>query len=462
MQIDTNIFCLLRNSISQKDIPVIQNEKSSGDIISYINPNISIESMYGGNKEISKEDAILYQYRKDHPFSLSEPNSNKQPVYSVSDIPQEYIDSLNEKQVTTWDKYRFQFALDFNQYGMDLSSSVDCLAAAYVTGLDHLQKNFTGVQLDGYMHELETMISDIKQSMAHYFSQNVGGFLEQNGMDGQTQEIYHRIISEYDQRVQDYRDFIKENQDYAGLKNTSDEWLRNDVAYMSQKLRKEFHTQSETLTQKQNNLNEISIANSLIKEVKTASLFDSLGNEESIGLEAGILMLKTNLFAENENVSSGFANEMTNAVKNYIDHTIEDENERMIAMYDEPYAVYTKEKDPIYDKSEIDKVVNTMLAAYKEKGDFSKAIWEGISFAMEQNDRKENPFGAIGRYQDNIYWNRFFDNSDIFQSPYYMHINGADTRTSFVKIKDDWNDFVFEITNSSDHFLKTNHFDVMA
>lgn len=177
MQIHTNAFSLRLNALSPKDIPVIQNDKSSNDTISYIHPNISIESMYGGNKEITKEDAILYQYRKDHPLSLFDQNSNQKLINSVSDIPQEYIDRLNDKSITTWDQYRFQIALDFNQYGMDLSSSVDSLAAAYVTALDHLQKNFNGSQLNGYINELETMVSDIKQSMAHYFSNNVGGFL---------------------------------------------------------------------------------------------------------------------------------------------------------------------------------------------------------------------------------------------------------------------------------------------
>lgn len=464
MKINANSFFLQSRSISKNNIPFVQNNKYISDVVSYINPNINIESMYGGNKEISKEDAILYQYRKDNPLSLFESNSNKNPVYNISDIPQEYIDNLNNKQIDTWDKYRFQFALDFDKYGINLSSSVDSLAAAYVTALNHLQNNFTGSQLDGYISELETMVSDIKKSMADYFSQNVGGFLEQNGIDGQTEEIYNRIISEYDKKVKDYNDFIKENNDYARLKNTSDEWLMNDVAYMSQKLQKEFNTQNKPKNENENNynLNEISIANRLIKEVKNTSMFDSLGNEESIGLEAGISMLKTKLFSENINVSSEFANMMTDAVKNYIDNEIDDENEKILSMYDEEYAVYNKEKDPIYDKSEIYKVVDKMLAVYKEKGDFSDAIWKGIEFAINQNDKKENPFGKIGRYKDNIYWNRFFDNSDIFTSKYYIYINGADTRTSFTKIKEDWNDFVFEITKSSDGFLKDNNFSIMA
>lgn len=444
MKIDTDSFFLQMRSISKNDIPVIQNNKSNDPVISYYNPNINIESIYGGNKEISKEDAILYQYRKDNPLHLFDTNFNQNSVNSVSDIPQEYIENLNNKSVTTWDKYRFQFALDFNQYGMDLSSSVDSLAAAYVTALNHLQKNFTGSQLDGYISELEAMISEKKDSMAEYFSKNVGGFLEQNGIDGQIQEIYHRIISEYDKKVQNYSDFIKDNEDYAGLKNTSDAWLLQDVAYMSQRLQKEFDLQNKIESEKQNeldnDLNEISVANYLIQEVKTTNLFDSLGNEESIGLEAGILMLKTRFFTENGNVSSEFANRMTNAVKSYIDRRIDGENKRIEAMYDEAYAVYDREKDPIYDKAEIYKVVDTMLTAYEKKGDFSKAIWKGIDFAQEQNDRKEDPLGTVGRYQDNIYWNRFFDNSDRLNSQYYVHINGSDTRTSFMKIKDDWND----------------------
>ena len=158
MKINANSFFLQSRSISKNNIPFVQNNKYISDVVSYINPNINIESMYGGNKEISKEDAILYQYRKDNPLSLFESNSNKNPVYNISDIPQEYIDNLNNKQIDTWDKYRFQFALDFDKYGMNLSSSVDSLAAAYVTALNHLQNNFTGSQLDGYISELETMV----------------------------------------------------------------------------------------------------------------------------------------------------------------------------------------------------------------------------------------------------------------------------------------------------------------
>lgn len=43
-------------------------------------------------------------------------------------------------------------------------------------------------------------------------------------------------------------------------------------------------------------------------------------------------------------------------------------------MYDESYAVYNREKDPIYDKAEIYEVIDKMLVAYEEKEGFSETI----------------------------------------------------------------------------------------
>ena len=54
-------------------------------------------------------------------------------------------------------------------------------------------------------------------------------------------------------------------------------------------------------------------------------------------------------------------------------------------MYDESYAVYNREKDPIYDKAEIYEVIDKMLVAYEEKEGFSETIWTGIDFLILQN-----------------------------------------------------------------------------
>ena len=132
-----------------------------------------------------------------------------------------------------------------------------------------------------------------------------------------------------------------------------------------------------------------------MQDLSFDGLFDSLGNEESFGLDAGMLLLKTQLFAENNMVSKQFADKMTSAVNTRIDDVINKINNRILRLYDDPY--YDKERSPVYDKSEIYDVSRMMLKIYKEKSDVcatkthpSDLFYISINRQKDRNNSCEN------------------------------------------------------------------------
>ncbi len=144
--------------------------------------SVIIDSIYGGNKEIPKEDALLYKYRQENPVSIFDTYQQYAPITDASQISENFIDQINQEDVKCWDIFRFQFAIDFNEYGDDLEENLRSLAAAYVTARDHLNTHFTGSKLEGYMGELESTISEMKHNMAGFLHIMWAGFWMRVGL----------------------------------------------------------------------------------------------------------------------------------------------------------------------------------------------------------------------------------------------------------------------------------------
>ena len=302
-------------------------------------------------------------------------------------------------------------------------------------------------------------VAKVMNQRADVFAENVGGFLENNGFVGEKEKIYDIIASEYNNKIRQYSEYIKKNSDYAHLKGTEYEWLSNDIAYMAQELRKACDTtlNPDTLGERYS-LEEISLANRLVQDLSFDGLFDSLGNEESFGLDAGMLLLKTQLFAENNMVSKQFADKMTSAVNTRIDDVINKINNRILRLYDDPY--YDKERSPVYDKSEIYDVSRMMLKIYKEKGNYSETILESIKYALNRSKSKEDINGIVDRYKVNYYWKRFYNNSECFRQFYYSE--GVDKRTSYQKLIDSWNSYAYDVSKLQDCQVAINRVSVLA
>ena len=194
--------------------------------------NKKIHSFYGGNEEITKDSALLYKYRMANPVKIFEKGQNHKPIDNVSDVPGDFLAQLNEEGYS-WDEFRFQSAFDI-EWGDDLDYILSRLAASYVTVYDQLNSHFSGAELEDHMARLDAAVSKVMSQRADVFAENVGGFLEENGFAGEKDKIYDTIASEYQNKVRQYREFLRNNSDYAKLKGTEYEWLADDAAYMAQ------------------------------------------------------------------------------------------------------------------------------------------------------------------------------------------------------------------------------------
>lgn len=164
------------------------------------------------------------------------------------------------------------------------------------------------------------------------------------------------------------------------------------------------------------------------------------------------------LLSENSTVSRQFADKMMKAVNTCIDDVLNRINDRIRRLYDDPY--YDKEKSPMYDKSEIYNVSKMMLKIYKEKGTYSETILEGIEYALNRSRSKENVNAIVDRYKTNYYWKRFYDNSECFRQFYYSE--GVDRRTSYQKLIDSWNSYVYDVSTFQDCQVPINRISVLA
>ncbi len=420
-------------------------------------------SLYDDIPEFTRDEALLYQYGKDHPGSLAGSGSASDYPRNASQVSQEYIDYLNNRTITQWDKGRFYFAVDFMPTSDNLDVNLSRLAATYVTALEHLETNFSGEQLKSYKSELEAMVLEKKNAVANYFAKSVGGFMDQNGGSGETQKVYDSILACYDQKVEQYSEFLKHNQDFASLKGTEDAWLQNDVAYMSQQLQKVVGALGQEAADADDHYSmaEIVLANRMVREVNNTGLFDIGGNEESIGMQVGVLLLKNGLYAEAGEKLGNLAGKMSESVNRWITRTIDKENERIKTMYEAPY--YDKAANPAYDVSAIRAMSEKMLLLYNEtERNYAEAILKGIELARTTSSQKQNPNNAVLRYNDNSFWNQFYDNSGRLSSKYYMHVPGSDTRTDFCKLVDSWNQFAAQISKSQDFQLNANTISVLV
>lgn len=159
-------------------------------------------------------------------------------------------------------------------------------------------------------------------------------------------------------------------------------------------------------------------------------LFDMGGNEESIGMQVGALLLKNRLYVEVGEELGNLAGRMSESVNHWITGAIDKENERIKVMYDAPY--YDKVANPVYDMSVIRAISEKMLLLYNEaERNYSEAILKGIELVRTTSNQKQDQNNVVDRYSDNGFWNQFYDNSKRLSSKYYMHVPGSDTRTDF-------------------------------
>lgn len=239
--------------------------------------------------EYTERDALMNQYMKQYRIDAKiEGDSitlfSDQPVRiilpdMISDEElEEYRKSLSEKglsQEIDWKGVNSDFVnmgVGFDN-AERLEIKVDYLASRYAVLKDRIQKQFTGDDQIQQMGILDEIYNNAKDEMADKYARQIGGFYEELGQNGAAEEFKNSILAMVDKKSNTYESYLLENNDYAKINNSENNWLLQDDAYMAAQLR-ESQSAGEpvvqtTLEQEGYNIDDLTFAGVYAKSLTT-------------------------------------------------------------------------------------------------------------------------------------------------------------------------------------------------
>lgn len=427
------------------------------------------------------DDALNYQYNQQFSFNLSDLiNGTNQSIRlrePGSAIPKEFIDSLKQNGITenSYDAGRTDFYLQgLDEDTATLDHSVAYLASGYAVSKQHIESYFTGDQKTKALSQLDADFNTAVALLADKNSQELGGFFEENESGSETQKIKDSIITAYHDQVNQYSNFIKNNDDYASLNGTGNDWLKKDDSYMACQLRNAVGT-DETVQAKETekgyySLDELDKTKSVISEIKSGiNSINCYDDEEKIGYKLAEIALKGEVFSKFSGVSESLKNAVSKSI-NHIVNTITDQLNQQLMKSRESMAEPEKSAD--LNEKDILSVYNKVLDLYKNTNNMITALKEGAAFAKNQHMSKvKNPqYSNLNRYGNtgSKYWNNFFQNTLNYKTQ-IISLGKSDSNNGYIDsesgletLSSEWNRFVSKFTNSQDVMLNKNIFSVYA
>ncbi|QTN01105.1 hypothetical protein ERJ70_18515 [Sediminibacillus dalangtanensis] len=118
----------------------------------------------------------------------------------------------------------------------NIANDLDYLASQYVQFAQQIKQSYSGEKQADQLQKLEAIIGTQIEEYAESFSTIVGGFLENNGVSGEQTALKDSVLSQFQQRKEQYQTFVEQNEDFAGIRGTADEWLLADNQFMAEQL----------------------------------------------------------------------------------------------------------------------------------------------------------------------------------------------------------------------------------
>ena len=214
----------------------------------------------------TEEDALLNQYMKQfrvdaYILGNGSENASFEPLKLITkdEISKEDLEKfrseLAEKGLGEEIDWRgvesdlFQIGINFGN-AQRFEQKADYLASRYAVLKDRIQTQFTGDKQEAELQKLEQIYTAAKEKMANSYAESVGGFFEDLGQSGATEDMRNSVLTLVDQKANAYIDYIEKNGDYVSITDPDKQWLKQDDAYMAAQLRQSAGTSSAE-TQKQ-------------------------------------------------------------------------------------------------------------------------------------------------------------------------------------------------------------------
>lgn len=324
-----------------------------------------------------------------------------------------------------------------NHTNMDhVGYDIDYFASEYVQYKHRIMESLTGDEQAEELQKLESMMKTHVEKYAEQFSEIAGHFLHQYGVSGEKEAIKDSIIELFELRVAQYTEFIQENDNYAGVRGTADEWLLFDNSFMGEQLRYAFASRGagwETTVEGGYGIDDLAALGALVKETWNAGyqswrwgFVNRHKSEEEFGVELGLTAMKYALISETYNISSSVKSKLDAAFQNFIKAQNENARNYIVQMRNDPFVREKASYAADWNEEIVLDIVSRMLENFNSN-DLNRAFQEDMFFILQlYKDRTESrQTGNLARYHP--YHNTWF------KSPYVG----------------DWNQFVRRLSLSS-------------
>ncbi|SDM44920.1 hypothetical protein [Sediminibacillus halophilus] len=200
--------------------------------------------------KLQQESGTINSHKEDALRRMMSPvlvNLSKQGDGTISFDKREYSreevlairESDLEGKDVNWASLELQFTSRYSSASTtdNIANDLDYLASQYVQLEQRIKQSYSGEEQVNNLQKLNDLMGTHVQKYAKSFSTIVGSFFEDNGVTGEKIKIKDSILSQFQQRKEQYQSFVEQNENFAGVRGTADEWLLADNQFMAEQLR---------------------------------------------------------------------------------------------------------------------------------------------------------------------------------------------------------------------------------
>ena len=345
------------------------------------------------------------------------------------------------------DRYWFELSSDLERSGFGASMmdgsgflcGADYLASRAVAAESVITRNTVGKERQEQLEKLRGAVSDAAESMAVNYSRTVGGFLEQNGVSGETEKIHDSVIRGIQNMTEAYRAAISGNERLSALDGTPNAWLLQDDAYVASVLRGDANASAYAKESRAAySMEDLSALGQFVSELSSVERSIDLysADEERLGLDFAMLSMKTDVLRHSGNVSENMSSTIRKAAEGYMDAFLKRMDERLTKARGAGQAADDSKGFAALDRDAVRSVYAHTMRRYQSAGDALRALLDGARFARNQRTQKAARTNGVYRYDNSAaYWDNFFRKSADTDGAY--HTGGV----TFNNYAAGWNDF---------------------
>ncbi len=224
---------------------------------------------------------------------------------------------------------------------------IDYFASEYAQYKTHIEQHYTGEEQQAKLAKLESLFATRVGEAAANFAKGVGDFLAASGVAGEHDALRNSFLDIYEQRKTGYLNFIVENDDYAHVKGTEDEWLLTAGDFMGEQLRYAYisqHPEMNLTSQYGYSVDDLNAAGILANELTYTSYAGTSDRSEvEVGVRLGLAAAKYAAISRHFDISSHVTSKLEQSMNHYLKSQLEKGSELIEQHRRDPYI---RNKDP--------------------------------------------------------------------------------------------------------------------